>query len=70
MTRRTACGLLHCDISTRAGRPKAAASFTTRTHLILALDAAAGKRPYISVFGEDYPTSDGTAIRDYIHVSI
>lgn len=40
------------------------------THLIpLILEAAAGKRPHISVFGKDYPTSDGTAIRDYIHVS-
>lgn len=40
------------------------------THLIpLILDAAAGKRPNISVFGSDYPTPDGTAIRDYIHVS-
>lgn len=40
------------------------------THLIpLILDAAAGKRPHIAVFGTDYPTPDGTAIRDYIHVS-
>lgn len=40
------------------------------THLIpLILDAAAGKRPAISIFGTDYPTPDGTAIRDYIHVS-
>lgn len=40
------------------------------THLIpLILEAAAGKRPHISVFGSDYPTPDGTAIRDYIHVS-
>ncbi len=40
------------------------------THLIpLILDAAAGKRPHISIFGNDYPTPDGTAIRDYIHVS-
>jgi UDP-glucose 4-epimerase len=39
------------------------------THLIpLVLDAAAGKRPHITVFGNDYPTPDGTAIRDYIHV--
>ncbi len=39
------------------------------THLIpLILEAAAGKRPDISVFGDDYPTPDGTAIRDYIHV--
>lgn len=39
------------------------------THLIpLILDAAAGKRPHIGVFGTDYPTPDGSAIRDYIHV--
>lgn len=40
------------------------------THLIpLILDAAAGKREYVSIFGGDYPTADGTAIRDYIHIS-
>ena len=40
------------------------------THLIpLVLEAAAGKRTHISVFGDDYPTPDGTAVRDYIHVS-
>ncbi|MDX1594991.1 MAG: NAD-dependent epimerase/dehydratase family protein, partial [Gammaproteobacteria bacterium] len=40
------------------------------THLIpLVLDAALGKRPEITVFGGDYPTPDGTCIRDYIHVS-
>jgi UDP-glucose-4-epimerase GalE len=39
------------------------------THLIpLVLDVALGKRPHIEVFGTDYPTSDGTCIRDYIHV--
>ncbi len=39
------------------------------THLIpLILDAAIGKRPYIAVYGTDYPTKDGTCIRDYIHV--
>jgi UDP-arabinose 4-epimerase len=39
-------------------------------HLIpLVLDAAAGTRPYISVYGVDYPTPDGTCVRDYIHVS-
>jgi len=39
------------------------------THLIpLVLDAALGRRPAISVFGTDYPTPDGTALRDYIHV--
>ena len=40
------------------------------THLIpLALDAAAGTGQPLTVFGEDYPTPDGTCIRDYIHVT-
>ncbi|MDQ3373702.1 MAG: UDP-glucose 4-epimerase GalE [Acidobacteriota bacterium] len=40
------------------------------THLIpLILQVAQGKREFISIFGNDYPTPDGTAIRDYIHVS-
>jgi UDP-arabinose 4-epimerase len=40
------------------------------THLIpLILDAVAGVRPHIGVYGTDYPTPDGTAIRDYIHVT-
>jgi UDP-glucose 4-epimerase len=40
------------------------------THLIPnVLAAAAGEKPFISVFGDKYPTPDGTAIRDYIHVS-
>jgi UDP-glucose-4-epimerase GalE len=39
------------------------------THLIpLVLDAAIGRRDAISVFGDSYPTPDGTCIRDYIHV--
>ena len=39
------------------------------THLIpLVLQAAAGRRPCITVFGTDYDTPDGTCIRDYIHV--
>jgi UDP-glucose-4-epimerase GalE len=40
------------------------------THLIpLAIQAAVGSGPALRVFGTDYPTPDGTAIRDYIHVS-
>jgi len=39
------------------------------THLIpLVLEAAAGRRSHIDVFGDDYPTRDGTCVRDYIHV--
>lgn len=40
------------------------------THLIpLCLDAILGRRPPLTIFGSDYPTSDGTAVRDYIHVA-
>ena len=40
------------------------------THLIkVAVEAAVGKRDHIAVYGSDYPTPDGTCIRDYIHVS-
>ncbi|MGY1715185.1 UDP-glucose 4-epimerase GalE [Geodermatophilus nigrescens] len=43
---------------------------TTETHLIpIALQVAAGTREAMTVYGEDYPTPDGTCIRDYIHVS-
>jgi len=39
------------------------------THLIpIALQAAAGKRTHVEIFGDDYPTEDGTCVRDYIHV--
>jgi UDP-glucose 4-epimerase len=39
------------------------------THLIpIILQAASGEREYVEVFGTDYPTADGTCIRDYIHV--
>jgi UDP-arabinose 4-epimerase len=44
-------------------------SHRCETHIIpLALQAAAGALGYLSVFGADYPTSDGTAVRDFIHV--
>jgi UDP-glucose-4-epimerase GalE len=40
------------------------------THLIpVALEATAGLRPHLQLFGTDYPTPDGTCVRDYIHVT-
>lgn len=40
------------------------------THLIpLVIDAALGRRPPLEVFGNNYPTPDGTCIRDYVHVA-
>jgi UDP-glucose 4-epimerase len=39
------------------------------THLIpIILQAAAGKRRHVEIYGDDYPTADGTCIRDYVHV--
>jgi len=39
------------------------------THLVpLVLDAASGRKANVTVFGTDYPTPDGTAVRDYVHV--
>jgi UDP-glucose 4-epimerase len=40
------------------------------THLIpIALQVAEGKREKLQLFGDDYPTPDGTCVRDYIHIS-
>ena len=45
-------------------------SHEPETHLIpLVLDVALGRRTSIRIYGDDYPTPDGTCIRDYIHVS-
>jgi UDP-glucose 4-epimerase len=59
-----------------AGAPEGAAGITRgeahdpETHLIpLVLDVALGRRSSIRIYGQDYPTPDGTCIRDYIHVS-
>jgi UDP-glucose 4-epimerase len=42
----------------------------TETHLIpIALDAVDGRRDKLDIYGDDYPTPDGTAIRDYVHVA-
>jgi len=57
-----ACG---ADIDGRLGE-----SHHPETHLIpLALNVATGKRTHIDIYGTDYPTPDGSCIRDYIHVT-
>lgn len=54
-----------CDEKGRLGE-----DHRPETHLIpLVIDAALGRRESVSIFGTDYPTKDGTCIRDYIHVS-
>ncbi len=45
-------------------------SFPQATHLIkVASEVVAGKRKNLQIYGDDYPTNDGTCVRDYIHVS-
>jgi UDP-glucose 4-epimerase len=42
----------------------------TETHLIpIVLEVPLGQREYVPLFGKDYPTRDGTCVRDYVHVS-
>lgn len=54
-----------CDPVGRTGE-----DHTPESHLIpLVLDVPLGRRESISIFGEDYPTEDGTCIRDYVHVT-
>jgi UDP-glucose 4-epimerase len=53
------------DAAGRAGE-----DHTPETHLVpLAIDAALGHGPALTVFGTDYPTPDGTGVRDYVHVT-
>ncbi len=51
------------------GTPERGEDHDPETHLIpLVLQVALGQREHIKVFGDDYPTHDGTCIRDYVHV--
>jgi UDP-glucose 4-epimerase len=51
-------------------RGRSGQSTARATHLIkVACETVVGERPYLEVFGTDYPTPDGTCIRDYIHVT-
>ena len=53
-----------CDLSGSIGQSTPAATLLVK----VACEAAVGKREHVSVFGNDYPTPDGTGLRDYIHV--
>jgi len=52
------------DTAGRIGQSTRAATLLVK----VACEVAVGKRPFLSVFGTDYPTPDGTGVRDYIHV--
>ncbi|HEX7080840.1 MAG TPA: UDP-glucose 4-epimerase GalE [Gammaproteobacteria bacterium] len=53
-----------CDPEGRIGQSTPKATLLTK----VACEAAVGKRSHVSIFGTDYPTPDGTGVRDYIHV--
>ena len=52
------------DPGGRVGQRTPGATLLTK----VAVEHAVGKRPHVSIFGTDYPTKDGTGVRDYIHV--
>jgi UDP-glucose 4-epimerase len=66
----TYTALRYFNVAGADPRGRTGQSTVGATHLIkVAGEAALGKRDHIDVFGTDYPTADGTCVRDYIHVS-
>jgi UDP-glucose 4-epimerase len=64
------CALRYFNVAGADPKGRAGQSTKGATHLIkVAVEAAVGRRAKVDVFGTDYPTPDGTCIRDYIHVS-
>lgn len=67
-----ACGLRYTTLRyfNAAGATSSCGEWhSPESHLIpIVLQVAAGIRPYLEIFGDDYPTKDGTCVRDYIHV--
>jgi UDP-glucose 4-epimerase len=62
--------LRYFNVSGADPKGRVGQSFPGATHLIkAACETACGKRTELKVFGTDYPTKDGTCVRDYIHVS-
>src|SRR5690606_29113723 len=62
--------LRYFNVSGADPRLRTGQSTKGATHLIkVACETASGKRQQIEIFGTDYPTHDGTCVRDYIHVS-
>ena len=63
------CALRYFNAAGAAADGSIGEDHTPETHLIpIVIQAATGKRPHVEVFGTDYPTPDGTCVRDYIHV--
>lgn len=64
------CILRYFNVAGADPKGRSGQSTAGATHLIkVAVEAALGKRAHVGVFGTDFPTPDGTGVRDYIHVS-
>jgi UDP-glucose 4-epimerase len=64
------CALRYFNVAGADPQGRTGQSTAGATHLIkVAVEAATGKRDHVGVFGTDFPTADGTGVRDYIHVS-
>ena len=63
------CALRYFNAAGAAEDGSIGEDHTPETHLIpIVLQAATGTRPHVEIFGTDYPTPDGTCVRDYVHV--
>lgn len=64
------CALRYFNVAGADPKGRSGQSTAGATHLIkVAVEAATGKRESVAIFGTDFPTADGTGVRDYIHVS-
>ncbi|MBB4616701.1 UDP-glucose 4-epimerase GalE [Sphingomonas abaci] len=64
------CALRYFNVAGADPAGRSGQSTAGATHLIkVAVEAATGKREHVGVFGTDFPTPDGTGVRDYIHVT-
>jgi UDP-glucose 4-epimerase len=64
------CALRYFNVAGADPQQRTGQSTAGATHLIMvAVDAATGKRDHVTIFGTDFATPDGTGVRDYIHVS-
>jgi UDP-glucose 4-epimerase len=64
------CALRYFNVAGADPQGRTGQSTAGATHLIkVAVEAATGKRSHVGVYGTDYPTPDGSCVRDYIHVS-
>jgi UDP-glucose 4-epimerase len=64
------CALRYFNVAGADPQGRSGQLTDAATHLIkIAAEAAVGRRSHVEIYGDDYPTPDGTAVRDYIHVA-